>query len=54
MSQISGEIERLNGVLRGKIEELSNTDAKFRQTQNENEQLNKRLREASELSRRVS
>jgi predicted nucleic acid-binding Zn-ribbon protein len=31
MSQIAGEIERLNGVLRGKTEELSNSEAKFKQ-----------------------
>ena len=53
MSQISGEIERLNGVLRGKIEDLANTEAKLKQVMNENEQLNKRLRETTDTARRV-
>lgn len=30
MTQISGEVERLNGVLRMKVEELGNSDAKIR------------------------
>lgn len=43
----------MNGVLRGKIEELANTEAKLKQVINENEQLNKRLRETTDTARRV-
>jgi hypothetical protein len=40
--------------LRGKTEELSTLDARFRQTVAENEQLAKRLREAGEVGRRAA
>jgi hypothetical protein len=53
MGQISNEVERLNGVLRGKIEELTNLDGRYRQATAENEQLNKKLREVSETARRL-
>jgi prefoldin subunit 5 len=53
MTQISGEIERLNSVLRSKVEEITNLDARCRQIQAENEQITKRLREATETARRV-
>lgn len=43
----------MNGVLRGKIEDLANTEAKLKQVINENEQLSKRLRETTETARRV-
>jgi uncharacterized protein YpmS len=33
MLQISGEIERLNTVLRSKMEETTNIDARYRQSQ---------------------
>lgn len=53
MSQISSEIERLNTVVRGKVEELGAAEGRLRQANGEVEALTKRLRDSSEVSRRV-
>jgi hypothetical protein len=45
MSQVSAEMERLNTVMRSKVEDLNESDAKLRQTFNQNELLMKRVRE---------
>lgn len=53
MTFITAEIERLNGVLRSKVEELASSEAKLRQSQSEHEQLTKRYRDSSETVKRI-
>lgn len=53
MGFISAEVERLNGVLRGKVDELAATEARLRQSQAENDQLSKRFKDSSDVAKRI-
>lgn len=50
MGFISSEVQRLNGVLRGKLDDLASAEAMLRQSQAENEQLTKRFKDFSEVT----
>ena len=53
MSQISSEVERLNNVMRIKVEELNEVHGKLRQLGNENDQLKNRIRESEDMNRQL-
>ena len=50
---LSQEIERLNGILRSKVDEVNNIENRLRNVQNENEDLRRKLNESYEFRKQI-
>ena len=53
MTQISAEVERLNNLIRSKVEEINTMQTRYRELVAEHEMTVRRLNEAGDINRKV-